>query len=172
MGGYRSISHSPITGKNHTVLFSLFSRKKKSASPAGQQAPRLTVPEGTRASAAATAPPATIAARAVVAPPAVAPAGSVSARPVAARPAAARPATAQPAAPRPVSARPVSARPVSARPVVAVSAPAVPAPANAASTSGLTVPDLRRLARDLGLTGYSRLPKSELVRVITEHNAK
>jgi len=35
-----------------------------------------------------------------------------------------------------------------------------------------TVPELRAQAKALGLTGYSRLPKAELLRVIAEHHAK
>ncbi|WP_427870363.1 DUF7218 family protein [Leucobacter luti] len=32
-----------------------------------------------------------------------------------------------------------------------------------------TVPELRRRAKDLGLTGYSKLRKAELIRLIREH---
>ena len=53
---------------------------------------------------------------------------------------------------------------------VAPAATEVPVPREVptASLTTLTVPQLRVRAKELGLVGYSRLPKAELVRMITE----
>jgi Rho termination factor, N-terminal domain len=45
-------------------------------------------------------------------------------------------------------------------------------PSGPAKVRPPTVPELRAEAKSLGLTGYSRLPKAELLRLIADHHAK
>jgi hypothetical protein len=49
---------------------------------------------------------------------------------------------------------------------------AVAMPSGPAKVRPPTVPELRAEAKSLGLTGYSRLPKAELLRLIAEHHTK
>jgi hypothetical protein len=55
--------------------------------------------------------------------------------------------------------------------VAVTTSPSTP-PSVPSVTRPPTVPELRAKAKALGLTGYSRLPKAELLRVIAEHQAK
>jgi hypothetical protein len=45
-------------------------------------------------------------------------------------------------------------------------------PSGPAKVRPPTVPELRAEAKSLGLTGYSRLPKADLLRLIAEHHTK
>ena len=74
---------------------------------------------------------------------------------------------ATPAALTPVAATPVAATPIDEVPVEGATLPSTPVVIRPP-----TVPELRAQAKALGLTGYSRLPKAELLRVIAEHHAK
>lgn len=144
------------------MLLSLFSRKKKKAPVSAANVPTMSRRIGSAEPVTAAEKATRSVGRAGPATPAVEP---IAAAPV--------PAAPNPAAPAPV---PASPAPVSAAavPVSSITALAA-APATAATphtpAKPPTVPELRAQAKALGLTGYSRLPKAELLRVIAEHNA-
>jgi hypothetical protein len=169
------------------VLFSLFSRRKKLASPGAESAPELMgqtdVVETLPAAVVATAISSEVgdrepAARNTVdqevaepdvveheaAESQVAVPKNATRSPTGATPAREQPAVDDALRPAGIVDEPVDEVPADPTPPPPPPAPAVVRPP--------TVADLRAQAKALGLTGYSRLPKAELLRVIAEHHAK
>jgi hypothetical protein len=178
--------------KDSAVLFSLFSRRKKLASPGAESAPASADPtdvvELSPAASVVTPAPVEIGERTPGerdAPEAEA-AQSTVVEPVVVETAVVAPVVVETVVVETVVVEPVVVGPaadtqpgveediVEHRPVEAQGAAEAPStsPRVPAVVRPPTVPELRAQAKALGLTGYSRLPKAELLRIIAEHHAK
>ena len=174
----------PRQPRDFAVLFNLFSRRKKTVPLATDAAPTLVEPtevvESLPAATVMAPAPAEIVeeTRAVSEPTHSEP---IHPEPIHPEPALSEvtPTTATPTdepapidEPAPTDEAPVVAEVTPADVAVdEATVPSTPAPAPAVVRPP-TVPELRAQAKALGLTGYSRLPKAELLRVIAEHHAK
>jgi hypothetical protein len=183
--------------RDSAVLFSLFSRRKKLASPGAESAPVSADPTdvvellpaasvvtpapveiGERTPGERNAPEAEAAQPTVVEPLVVETTDveTAAAEPADVETAVVDPVVVEPAADSQpgvekdiVQHRPVEAQ--GAAEALAAEAPSTSPPVPAVVRPP-TVPELRAQAKALGLTGYSRLPKAELLRIIAEHHAK
>ena len=171
----------PRQPRDFAVLFNLFSRRKKIVTPATEAAPTLVEPTEVVESLPAATVVAPAPAEVVEETRAVAESVPAETTPGAATPTEESAPIDEPAPteesapidePAPTEEAPVAAEVTPADVTVdEATVPSTPAPAPAVVRPP-TVPELRAQAKALGLTGYSRLPKAELLRVIAEHHTK